>query len=467
MLSLFRINDPYRLILLFIVLLALRMPYWLSPESLTLEEINWLIIGQKLAEGKVMYRDVWESVGPLTSWFYMALSSLFGKSRLALQLVAYILICFQSVLFNNLLFRNKAYNENTYVPALLYGLMMCYFFDMATLSPALLSMTFVLLAINNIYLRIEQKLDDNVILKTGIYLGIAVLFHLPSIAFLLATILAFIFFTGTILRRYLLLLFGFVLPVMLTALHYFYQDSLLFFYHNYILASFIQSHKVYLPSLSLVWILALPALISLIAMLQTLRMPRFTNYQSRVQQVMLLFFAFGILAWLITNKKAPYQFVIFVPTSAFFISHWLLVIRKKLMANLTMLFIFITIILLNHGTYFKFFVSAQYIFTEQLTAQSSLYDSIVRNRRIVVLGDDDSLFKEAALATPFLAWELSSGYFEDLSYYDKLVYINDVFATESPDVIVDIEGVFEELASKIHFLKNNYEAISKQVYVKK
>ena len=68
---------------------------------------------------------------------------------------------------------------------MVYMLFMNLYFDFLTLTPALMSMTFVLLAINNLIKRMDNKTRDELFLLTGIYLGVATLFYLPSFLFFL------------------------------------------------------------------------------------------------------------------------------------------------------------------------------------------------------------------------------------------------------------------------------------------
>ena len=186
--------------------------------------------------------------------------------------------------------RNKAYNENSYIPALIYALMMFTFYDFFTLSPALISLTFILLVLDNIYLRIENKLEDATILKTGLFMGIAVLFYLPSILFLLATILSFAMLTSLVLRRYLLFLYGFLFPFGIIFIYFFWQESLEPFISQWIDFNFTSNIEPFIDFKSIFIIIGLPVIIFLLSLYKTFTAGRFTNYQVRVQQVMFIMF---------------------------------------------------------------------------------------------------------------------------------------------------------------------------------
>jgi hypothetical protein len=467
LLGLFRINDPYRLLFLFVLLLGARLPYVLLATSITVSEVNWMTIGAKLAEGGVMYKDVWEPIGPLAAGVYWLLHVLFGAARWPLQILALIIVCWQATLFNQIMYRNKAYNENSYVPAFIYGLLMLYFYDMATLSPVLMSMTFVLLALNNVYLRIENRLDDPIIFRTGMYLGIAALFHLPSALFLFSTILSFAFFTGTILRRYLLMLIGFLFPFLIASAYYYWYDALYYFQAHFIWAGLGHSGVDYIGSGTL-WLMVIPpAILLLITILKVGSSPRFTNYQSRVQQVMLILLLFCIGVWLINHRQSTHQLAVFVPPMAFFISHWLLLFRKKVLAEAYTFLLLLGVFFMNYGVYFHFGPFKGRLNIEANKVRSSVYSEWTKGKKLLVLGDADALYHKAKLATPYLAWELAPVPFSQLDYFDHLTDIYQQFSNDPPEIIIDLEGIFPQLQQRVQFIQDNYVAVSKQVYLHK
>ena len=138
MLSFFRINDPYRLAFVLVLLLIFRLPFIIYGIPLTLPELKWMLVGEAMANGKMLYRDIWENIGPLSAFIYQSVDFLFGRSQLAYQLISLILVFIQAVIFNRLLLINKAYNENSYVPALIYTICMSMTFEFLTLSPILI-----------------------------------------------------------------------------------------------------------------------------------------------------------------------------------------------------------------------------------------------------------------------------------------------------------------------------------------
>jgi len=59
LLRIFKINDPYRLIIVLLFLIAIQLPFYLSNLRITIPEIEWQVLGRELANGKTLYVDIY------------------------------------------------------------------------------------------------------------------------------------------------------------------------------------------------------------------------------------------------------------------------------------------------------------------------------------------------------------------------------------------------------------------------
>ncbi|MGK7393040.1 MAG: hypothetical protein ACNS62_00655 [Candidatus Cyclobacteriaceae bacterium M3_2C_046] len=466
MFSFFRINDPYRIIIIFILLVLLTLPFFLGGLQLTLPELNWMIIGEKLSNAGVLYVDVWDDIGPFSAVVYWLIDELFGRSLIAYKIIGLLLVIIQSTLFNSIMLSHKAYNENSYVPALIYMILMTGFFDFFTLSPILMSLTFILLAVSLLLAHIEswQKQDER-ILKIGIFMGIAVLFFFPAFILFVVVIFAFLFFTGTSIRRNLLFLYGFVLPFGLVWLYYYWQGGSRNFLIDYVYATFLFKGIYFIDIPSFLIISSVPIIFLLLALVKVFGRPGFTNFQVRIQQIMFLQLVLSFFALMLTNQKAPYQLAIFVPPTAFFLTHYFLLIRKKIWLELQFGLFFIFIILISWGTYYEFFITHRWINYEKLLTRETPLDEFLQDKKILVIGQDLNLYKNARLATPYLDWKLSQMHLTELGYYDNLTAIYRNFVKDPPQVIIDQENIMPLLFEKIPVLEMNYQKTSRdQIY---
>ena len=202
-LSFFKINDPYRLAAVFLVAIAIRMPFFIDPVYST-EQSYWLTIGESLQWG-TMYIDIWDSMAPLAASVYWLVVLLFGKSVLALNILGTLLNFIIAVLINNMFISNKVYEQNTYLPAFVYIILSSLSPSLSSFSPLQMGMTFVLMALGNLLGHVEFRAKrDEQIMNIGLYQGMAVLFYFPLIVFIPITLILFITFTSTPGRRFFL-----------------------------------------------------------------------------------------------------------------------------------------------------------------------------------------------------------------------------------------------------------------------
>lgn len=436
-----------------------------SEAQLTIPELSHMLVGEKMSQGATLYDQVWENIAPFSAGVYMVTDYLFGRSQNAYYFLALIIVFFQCLIFNKLLLDNKAYNENTYVPGLVYGIAMSFFFDFITLTPIVMGQTFILLALNNIFSHIEFRAKrDEKILNIGIYLGIACLFYLPNIIFGLATFVVFMFFTGTVLRRYLLLLFGFTLPLLLAATYFLVTGRLQDFIYSFInpLATFYS--QSFIDNISLLVIFAVPLLLLLASFVRINQRARFTNYQSRLTQVMFVWMLFAVLFVILSTTYAPNTFIVFVPVVAFFLTHYLLLIRRRFVAEIIFSLFFTATILINHGSAFKFFFVHQHIDLGNYLVAKGQQE--LKGKKVLVLDNDLNAYVNCQPATPFLDWHMVEDLFTNLNYYDNQTIIYEGFSQDMPEIVIDPNKVMPEVLRKMPILAERYTKKGERYYLK-
>lgn len=448
------------------MLTLVRLPYLLYGTPTSLPELNWMLAGERLAAGYTMYVGVWDDTGPLVALIYSLIELVFDRNPLVYVILAILLTTYQALLFNNFLLNKKAYEENTYVPALVYILLSSFSFDFYFLSPVLIALTWILLAMRNVFYRIESRSQDNRILGTGIYLGLAVLCYLPSILFLLSTIMAYLLFTNVSFRRYLLLLYGTLLPLMVAVTYYFLNDALDAFISQYVLSFVELSHEMLADPLQLLYLSIVPLIFLLIAFYRVGQM-RFTNQQSKIQQIMFIKILATIGTLFFVHDLAPYHLLPLLPPAAFYITHYLLSIRRYLLAELAT-FLLATLCVLNGYAFLFGWFSLHRVFpTEDLMVQESNYKDIVEGKKVLVLGDQPSIYQYAIPATPYLDWHLSSRQLSGVDYFGNLTEVYNNFSKDMPEVIIDLEGVMPGLQDRIPLLETSYtrQPGSREVYL--
>lgn len=431
---------------------------------LLLPELHWRLVGEALANGRHLYLDVYDDIGPLAGMVYQILYSLFGAVRWPYYAFSALLVIIQAGFFNQMLLGNKAYKENTYVPAFFYMIFMNMAFDFVTLPPILFSITFILLAINNVFKRIDNTTQDEMFLNTGIYLGIAVLFYLPLVPFFFTTLLSLLLFTGSIPRRIALLLFGFSLLFALAYSYYFWFDGAGSF-HSQFVASLWRLKKAFLVTTTGMWWMgAAAAFVLLLSLFVIYSQARFANYQVKFQQVMIINVAAGFVTLALSNQIAPYLLIIFVPSLAFFAAHFVLEIRRRFWAEIITPAIFLLVCGWSYGVYFQIVMIPSLADFPLYFAKTELLPPAYHGKSLWVIGDDESYYSKASLGSPFLSWDLSRDEVGKLDYYVNVEKVAKALERYQPEVILDLEQAMPVIQQRIPSVERAYSKVEGSNY---
>ncbi len=122
----------------------------------------------------------------------------------------------------------------------------------------------------------------------------------------------------------------------------------------------------------------------------------------------------------------------------------------------------------GYALLFNFFSINQIAHTEALMVHPTDYDQLVVGKKVLVLGDDISIYRHAKLATPYLNWQLAAEQLNHIHYFENLsgVYAN--FTADMPDLIIDQVALMPTISERIPAIKNTYRRKEKagNVYVK-
>ena len=452
MLRFFRINDPYRLLGVLLVLILVSLPFLVDPVSVSVQELKSMILGESI-HGRLMYVEVYDNTPPLAAIIHGLTDNLFGRSLMARHISALVILFFQAAFFAILLINNKAYTESSYVPSLIFAVLSLFSVDMLSFSPELLASTVLLLALNNLFKEIEfTRQHDEYILNLGVYLGLATLVIFTTYVFLIGTIVILVLSTRVNLRRMGLLLFGFILPHALVFTYYFYKGEAGFLWTNFYGPNLLPVHYNLMSLGSISVLFALPFLFFVLSLITIGRDVRLTKYQSQLVQVMFLWLVVAVIYFFITPEKTAHSLVFILPPLAFLISHYMLHIRRKWLAEFMLWFFVIGLgtisLMARYGKLSRVSYAGLYPKTEVKLP--------LENQRILVLGNDTRLYRRNKLATGFLNWELTREVFENPEYFEHDLVIEASFRSDLPQVIVDEQDLMKAVFKKIPGIKSKY-----------
>ncbi len=455
MLEFFKLNDPLRMIGIFFLFILFRIPYYLMDIPITQPELLWQLLGERLAAGNLHFVDTIDSTGPFSAWIYGLNHILFGNSLTSFSIISFLLILFQVFYINELLIRINAYEEANYLPAFIMVILYQLSFDFMTLSPALMGNTFILLAIGQL-LRLTAINANPVpsILLMGIWGGVAFCFHFSYLALLPFLILTGLLVNGFSFQQLNLLLASYLLPIAFCAVYYFWKDSLSEFFHLYVILGLKIDRLYHVEIKDLLYIFSLPLALALIGYFSNNLTHRMNVNQQKQNQLFLFFLLFNISAFFLMERISPYQFITIIPAITYFTTH-LFTISSKRMVRQTIAYGFLLIIP---------FIGYSWVFYQKNETSFKRYKidlsespSIPEETAVMVLGNNQNIYYQSKVASPYLNFRLTRIYFDGMSEMERKVRIYQDLKKESPELIIDEEKLFEQWIRDIPFFESHYQ----------
>jgi hypothetical protein len=449
----FRINDPYRLVALFALLVVLCLPVFIDGAGITYPELKSMVTGEKVAEGYTLYYEIIDSTPPLASWFYGLCDWVFSRNITARHVTAFIILFLQSIVFGVVLIDKKVFTENTYIPALVFCLLILLSFDMFSLTADLAAFGFILLALNSILTEIEFRVQrDETILNLGLYTSLATLFNFSYLFYLPGILLILILFTRYALRKYLLLLTGFLLPHLVLLCAFYLNGTHIELWNRFYTVNISFEGTSYLSLKSLIVLSAVPLVLLSISLVFLNQRARLTNYQSQVLQAMFVWFIAAMIQIYFAPDLRPQSLVPLVPPVAFFLTHFLLHIKRKRFAEMTVWVLLLGII----GTMYlsRYHKLRAVDYSRLLIGSSSVPFS---DKRVLVLEDNPVALLNNTSSPAFLDWDLSKKIFDEPTVYENVLLVNRLFEKDPPEIVLDPENRMEGFFERIPRLKSRYQ----------
>lgn len=422
----------------------------------------WMVLGERLSEGNLLYVDIIDDTGPLSAGVFTGLHLLFGRSELAYLLLGKIFVLFQIYYWNSTLIKYRVFDENTYFPAIVMAALFHFSFDLMYLSPTLLGSTFLLLAFGQLFSHtVLQKESSESTLLIGIYGGLATGFHWNFVFFLPFLIFTGLAISGFTVRQLFLSIMGFLLPILLILVFYFWKDGLeqalqvwpiVFTYPNY----------AYQPYLS--WLT--PGVFPLVLALAGYFIGSFfrgaTINQQKQRQLILIWLLFSAGLFFLVKNNASYQLVVFLPAMSYFISQfflhfgWTLLLRPA----------FFGLILVLPIWGMNYWQDRTGIDTSYFVAQTFDLEPLIQ-RGVMVLEEDPSPYLTHSLDGPFLNFHMSASYLKQEKTLQQKAQVFQMIRRQMPAQVYDKQGHFKALLEELPALKEFYTEDKPGHYSKK
>lgn len=415
-----------------------------------------MVLGERLQEGAAMYRDVFDTTGPLAAMVFWIIDLIDGRSLFVYRLLAAFLLLFQALNLNFIFNRHQVHPQKTYLPALFYILGGSFFFEFDTLSPLLIGQTFLVYSVRYFVIVSKEGSNNPKLFKAGFLIGLAALSYLPLTFFLVTAYFAVAFFASNTFRSFLLLLCGFFFPFAVVATYYLYNGALASFQEFYLSAEGLFGFNLLLPLLDIAKLLTLPFLLLLWGIVNAASANQGLVFQQKMQQLMFGWFLSAILMFFASPDISAIGFLLFLPPFAYY-SYYMFRPQFRWWISETIFLIFLA--LLVAVRYAKPFGLERYLNINSSALQlktDEKYKKIV-NGKLLVLGPDFQYYAYNYAASPYLNWSLAQQDFGALDTYQAVFDIHENLAKRPPEFIVDEVNLMPHLVYKLPLVFSRYE----------
>lgn len=154
------------------------------------------------------------------------LSFLAGFSLVSKSIVAFILLVISSFYFNYLVDRFGLLKRKSFIPALIFIVLMSSSKSLICLQPVIPATLCLLIALHKLMLTYRQDIDLSDFFDASFFISLASLFYFPSIMFFPLVWVGLIVIRPFIWREWIVSFVGILLPYLFAGVWYFYFDNI-------------------------------------------------------------------------------------------------------------------------------------------------------------------------------------------------------------------------------------------------
>jgi hypothetical protein len=415
-------------------------------------EIKNYLIGQKLNEGFRLYKDIRDNTGPFATGFYQLLD-LFNFPLASNPFIALGVICLQAYIFQSTIVK---FDLMPQLGGLAFGIYLILFHltrEFYVPDPALLGLTFLLLAWKGIIQQQKTLLVNDSVFLVGIYLATATLLF-PAYVWLLPwAILSLLFYSGISIRQVILVIIGYLFVLTITSLVFSFRGNLSYLWQVYRNSAFEFKLISWNEAKQVLQSFVPAVVIGIWGLYKVVGNPKIRAHAQKAQQTTIIWFFFSFIA--IANFPSYHQvnFVLLLPPLAYFGLNLFYLIKKGWQKELVFLMLILSV----------FFTAKQDIVSEN----KPMTQLPINGEKLLVLGPEIQEYLHNKMAGPFVNWELAKPLLNELNTYKNVIIVQEYFAKDQPSYIYDSEGYFAKIGQFIPSITDQYELVSPKLYRKK
>jgi len=143
-----------------------------------------------------------------------------------ITLISFILIFCEALLINYIVEKNEIIDTTSYLPALVYIVLMSLQPEIFSLHPIMIANLFMLCALQKLMQTYRKETAYSEAFSTGFFISLSALFYIPSLVFILLLWVGLIIIRPFIWREWVISFIGLILPWIYLVFYYFWNDKL-------------------------------------------------------------------------------------------------------------------------------------------------------------------------------------------------------------------------------------------------
>lgn len=260
-------------------------------------------------------------------------------------LLTSFIVFIQALILNQIVSRYTVFFKSSYLPALMYVVIMSSIGVFAELNPQLICNFLLLIILNKIFALYKSQRAMAITFDLGVLFALCSLLYFPYILLTLLTWISLLFFRPFVWREWLCGLIGLFVSYFLLFVYYFWNVNLEEFFHIFAPLNQIQGFDVYLANNDLYGML--PMLVAFCFSANKLRQNFFRNIIQvrKIYQLTFIFILLSILSFYIPGYAHPTHFIMLSIPVAIYLSYYFLVAKRAWIAELMAYTIILSIII--------------------------------------------------------------------------------------------------------------------------
>lgn len=283
------------------------------------------------------------TAGTPTTPLYNLIANIFGSSSLAMTIFTFVIFGISVLFFNSMLSVNQLVTRNSSIGAFVFVLCMCCVQIRDEYYPLLLASTFIMMAMQTIYLIYQVEKPESYLMNSGVFVALASMVYYPAILLIFWVLLSLIIMKVRSLKHFFIPILGFLFPYFILLICVYFNHTLVEKYYDYLLAfNDFGFEKLGLTSME-----TLALILVFVFMGLSLMMIKSGNADNSIGtrkkiNVTLWLFAFGFMM-LFLQKPVAYNGLIFM-VLAVIVSMALSYVKKSKLIDVALIILMLAII---------------------------------------------------------------------------------------------------------------------------